>query len=85
MTRRYELIRYWIRKCEDNYGEACSRLFAINLGIPNFYLIDVRDRRLVASSTDCRYVALSYVWGDEPFFSTKTSNIESLQFVGGLV
>lgn len=84
MARRCELLRSWLTACEHDHAGDCYKLFHTVLGIPNFYLIDVRDRCLVVPSTDCRYVALSYVWGSEPFFCTTTSNIESLQLVGGL-
>ncbi|KAJ6096856.1 heterokaryon incompatibility [Penicillium sp. IBT 16267x] len=53
----------------------------------HFRLIDVRRRQIVAAPHDCRYVALSYVWGPNPNKAkemTSRATLESLQEDGGL-
>jgi hypothetical protein len=78
-------ISGWLNRCTLEHEE-CQPL---QIGaLPNgFRVIDVVERRVVTPSPDCRFVALSYVWGKTPD-PTKTmatlSTIKDLEQRGGL-
>jgi hypothetical protein len=86
-----ELPRNWLRTCEE-YHEKCKPLplrFGPVPGRPNQVLrflrvIDVHEERLVEISTECRYVGLSYVWGQTASFKLLKENLATLSEKGGL-
>lgn len=47
-------------------------------------LIDVEDMMVISATTQHRYIALSYVWGEQESFESTTTNRESLGQRGGL-
>ncbi|KAI9857101.1 MAG: hypothetical protein M1813_008592 [Trichoglossum hirsutum] len=58
------LVRTWLPTCEKLHGSACAEpdwLITERLGF--FRVIDVKLRRVICAPADCRYMALSYVWG----------------------
>jgi hypothetical protein len=57
----------WISLCDSRHP-ICRRRIDLSLSYHNgFRVIDVNSRTLCKPTADCRYVALSYVWGEEPF------------------
>lgn len=78
-------ISGWLNRCTLEHEE-CQPL---QIGaFPNgFRVIDVVERRVVTPSPDCRFITLSYVWGETPD-PTQTmatlSTIEDLEQRGGL-
>jgi hypothetical protein len=69
----FQLLNLWIRTCEDNHQQSCglasisSRHKKRRSSRPlSIILIDVIQYCLVESTTDARYLALSYVWGGVP-------------------
>ncbi|MCJ1404341.1 hypothetical protein MMC11_007566 [Xylographa trunciseda] len=64
----YNLINSWINICTTLHGPKCEGLSHIeNEGsstIP-IYLINLRTRKIAAAQPGTRYVAVSYVWGDD--------------------
>jgi hypothetical protein len=81
----WDRIRGWLSRCIFEH-EKCQPLQIGSL--PNgFRVIDAIERRVVTPSPDCRFVALSYVWGGNPD-PTKTmatlSTIKDLEQKGGL-
>ena len=82
------LIKRWIKLCEGAHGEACG-----NVGwkfghedLPEFVrMVDVTQMALVYAGRNCRYVALSYVWGGpgEDYY-TSMANAKSRNRPSGL-
>ena len=55
------LMWEWMHQCTQYHGVPCTpRQLAEKVGTR---VIDVRARCVVLAPSDCRYVALSYVWG----------------------
>ena len=61
----YEMICSWLSICEESLGP--SNLYAPKSASKSLkiYLIDVTTRSIVISNIDVRYIALSYVWGQQ--------------------
>ncbi|KAJ5765629.1 heterokaryon incompatibility [Penicillium odoratum] len=81
----WDIISDWLSSCSEEHPKCGPR----DLGVKpaHFRLIDVRRRRIVSAPYDCRYVALSYVWGlntDRSKMSTRAT-LESLRKDGGLL
>jgi hypothetical protein len=59
------LVRRWLDLCEHHHAKECHN--PIWPGSPSqpkhFLVIDVELRCIVSAPPDCRYTALSYVWG----------------------
>jgi len=60
------MIKRWIHLCESEHGDTCESIWwrAKDEGLPGFVrMVDVVQMALVPALPNCRYVALSYVWG----------------------
>ena len=68
--------------CEENHGSLCFSQILDDQG-PRL-LIDVVHHCLMESSLGCRYVALSYVWGQVSMLQALKSNLGQLQEGGTL-
>ena len=81
--------RLWLRECESRHGPECNEHgWAIAMEKPKFLrVIDVEDYciKSVTESTECRYIALSYVWGRAKMVKLLHSNMESLMRKNGLL
>ncbi len=81
--------RLWLRECESRHGPECNEHgWAIAMEKPKFLrVIDVQDYciKSVPQSTNCRYIALSYVWGRVKMVKLLYSNMESLMRKNGLL
>lgn len=77
------LLLKWIDRCQASHGSEC-----LSSTIPppshNIYLIDTEAGCLVHKSADCRYIALSYVWGQVTRAHTTKSNLAALQNPGSI-
>ena len=77
------LLRKWIDRCQTSHGNEC-----LSSTIPppshKIYLIDTEVCCLVHKSADCRYIALSYVWGQITRSHTTKSNLLALQTPGSI-
>jgi hypothetical protein len=86
-----ELPRSWLRTCEKHHVK-CKPLplhFGVSPGRMNqplrfLRLIDLHEERLVEISTQCRYVALSYMWGLTSSLKLLNENLTTLSLKGGL-
>lgn len=58
-------IQAWLACCEKSHGGECKGVPTHDAlrSVRRIRLIDVKERRIVQSTTDNRYLALSYVWG----------------------
>ena len=81
--------RLWLRECESKHGLECNEHgWAIAMEKPKFLrVVDVQDYciKSVTESTNCRYIALSYVWGRAKMVKLLYSNMESLMRKNGLL
>lgn len=63
------LLSQWIKSCRDTHGESCSHPIlppTSTLVLQSLLVIDVETMSLVEAPPKCRYVALSYCWGQVP-------------------
>lgn len=78
-------LRQWTEYCVRSHGSTCQGKAQDFSAWKSFFgVIDVNDMRLTSLPPGKRYVALSYVWGSGPVFTTKESNIKSLLSHGGI-
>ncbi|OAQ69830.1 heterokaryon incompatibility protein (HET) domain-containing protein [Pochonia chlamydosporia 170] len=70
------LVKSWLRDCDNNHRSACNhpRLGKRADAVISLILINVQDECLVSSSSDAKYFALSYVWGQVDMSKTFKSN-----------
>ncbi|ERF73912.1 hypothetical protein EPUS_05924 [Endocarpon pusillum Z07020] len=79
------LIRSWLDRCLRGHKGGCR----LSLGGPNIRslsirVIDVEARCVVKAPRRCRYLALSYVWGNAKQVLLKTTNEKAFSRPGGL-
>ncbi|CAG8974521.1 hypothetical protein HYALB_00009056 [Hymenoscyphus albidus] len=76
-----KLLLQWKRLCDSRNYKTChvvNDLTQENNFHPT-WLVDTQRMCLVPGATGISYVALSYVWGEVPFFKTTRENISQLQ------
>lgn len=76
-----DLLRSWKQICDGRNHVNCQRgpdSARLTTICPN-WLIDTWRMCLVKGIPGAPYVALSYVWGNEPFFKTNLHNVAQLQ------
>jgi hypothetical protein len=56
-------IRDWVEECETNHHIGCTMDAATQTALRELRVIDCEMRIVVRAPPDCRYTALSYVWG----------------------
>ncbi|KAI6165170.1 heterokaryon incompatibility protein-domain-containing protein [Pisolithus thermaeus] len=81
------LIRAWLHQCETKHGKGCRPSLPLSLEqtrVPTF-VIDVIQSCLVYSPSQCRYVALSYVWGAAAVYKHLRENTQDLRRTGSLL
>ena len=78
----------WLRECEQQHGTKCSEhSWSVVMPKPSFLrLVDVLDNCIVeiAEPNDCRYIALSYVWGGAQYLQLRRYNKVELMGKNGL-
>ncbi|KAH9220801.1 heterokaryon incompatibility protein-domain-containing protein [Leptodontidium sp. 2 PMI_412] len=86
-----EKLKSWLHTCEDSHGADCnSPEWLGEPSQPSFLkVIDVEKRCVVPAPPNCRYVALSYVWGDPKevksrLWLMKMTNVANSQLDNGL-
>ncbi|KAH6614061.1 heterokaryon incompatibility protein-domain-containing protein [Boeremia exigua] len=77
----------WLTTCRDGH-EGCREATGISAAEPlysnpSFRMIDVKRSCIVSAKAE-PFVALSYVWGKDPFYRALKDNIETLMQPGGL-
>ncbi|KXX77881.1 Heterokaryon incompatibility protein 6, OR allele [Madurella mycetomatis] len=86
-TIDFAVVRRWLALCGLHHGKACQKSKALKelkrshptLEITNFRCIDTEDNCLVTPPANCRYAALSYVWGVAEVFTTLRRNVKDLE------
>ncbi len=83
-------VRDWIEICRSRHGDACEKPGWLDNLEPasGLRVIDVVGKKIVSAIPGCRYLALSYVWGESTLLLKRgvalKSNIERLGEDGGL-
>ena len=81
----FELVKAWIQQCRS-WHEECRNIEWP--GAPDrtasLRVLDVERQCLTQAVENCRYVALSYVWGDAPVTRPCEHNLELLTSEGSL-
>jgi tetratricopeptide (TPR) repeat protein len=81
-----DLVKSWLNNCDHNHGSACNHPRSgkrLENEMP-LTLIDVKAECLVSSSSDAKYFALSYVWGQVDMSKTLKCNYEKRSQPGSL-
>ena len=91
----FSMVRNWISMCEDAHGYKCDISTMVGekvedpaTKIPSFRVIDVIENCITLAPENCKYVALSYVWGlidPKTILRTLKANVSDLQKPGGLL
>jgi ankyrin repeat protein len=68
----FDLIRNQIKYCQNVHSDCTEDLDPL---LARIRVLDCHTRRVIDAPDDCRYVALSYVWGDERYPSPKKDEI----------
>lgn len=79
------LIKNWLHTCETSHEHPVPGSSARYQKPIDIILVDTHENRLVKSSTDNRFLALSYVWGPISIFQMTALNRSALEKPGGLV
>ncbi|KAH7084887.1 heterokaryon incompatibility protein-domain-containing protein [Paraphoma chrysanthemicola] len=69
----YERTRNRLAYCDQHHGVACKTGSIASLKA--LRVIDCHSRKIVSAPKDCRFVALSYVWGRVPFVPKGRSTV----------
>ncbi|KAI9925169.1 hypothetical protein ASPWEDRAFT_45893 [Aspergillus wentii DTO 134E9] len=57
----FSMMRNWLHRCESTHASNCQPVWSEELSSTR--MVDVHTRTVVPYPPDCRYIALSYVWG----------------------
>ncbi|KAG2035703.1 heterokaryon incompatibility protein-domain-containing protein [Suillus americanus] len=81
-----DLVKKWIKLCQENHGDKCRNVWGMDRNLPGFVrVVDVVSMAVVPAPSGCRYVALSYVWGRSGTeYWTTMDNIAKRSMHGGL-
>lgn len=81
-TVQWGPIKSWLHDCSSNHEGCCESVTDLPA---DMLIIDVQRRRVQSVDRDCRFVALSYVWGSVPAgLSLSSSTASRLLTDGGL-
>ena len=82
------LVKRWLALCEHEHGDACASVWWRRgaAPLPRFVrMVDTASMSLVQAPLDCRYIALSYVWGAAGnSYSTTRANFDSRSLPAGI-
>lgn len=84
----YNLINSWMNICTTFHGPECEGLrHTEKEGSSSFpiYLINLKTRKIAAAQPGTRYVAVSYVWGDDASQTSSNSVVPTYDDGGRLV
>ena len=85
-----QLLRAWLHQCESEHGEVCMPSLRLPVeknreaALQPTFVVDVMQSCLVDTPSQCRYVALSYIWGTAPVFRHLLENTQDLRKTGSL-
>ncbi|KAB2573853.1 hypothetical protein DBV05_g7532 [Lasiodiplodia theobromae] len=77
------LISSWLRRCESTHEDRCAHALSSaghgHARVMPAFVIDVKKCCVVETPSDCRYVALSYVWGAAKTLKHVKANSDALR------
>ena len=77
----FGLIRSWLERCRLSHPNPDSR----KSNVKHMRVMDVENMQVIEPPANCRYAALSYVWGtDAVCLEATLTNYEGLEVEGGL-
>ena len=59
----WEVVKQWLACCDSEHTGRCGS--ATSISLPGFLVINCLTRQIVKAPENCKYAALSYVWGSE--------------------
>ncbi|KAL1617098.1 hypothetical protein SLS56_011140 [Neofusicoccum ribis] len=63
-TLSWEKVKGWLEECDSKHQHETQLEKASEIILPpGFMVLDVKNKCIVDGTPDCRYIALSYVWG----------------------
>jgi hypothetical protein len=80
----FELVKKWFQLCETSHGNECGQPGLTPREVRQIRLVDVRNGQIIDSTTNERFVALSYIWGPWQQFCLKKDNHKHLKRAHGL-
>jgi hypothetical protein len=63
-STNFDLLKHWLSLCERSHLTSCGVRDILDSPSPSLRVLDVVKGCVVTAPPDCRYLALSYVWGD---------------------
>ncbi|KAF2106202.1 heterokaryon incompatibility protein-domain-containing protein [Lophiotrema nucula] len=66
-----DLARSWSRICSRFHGSSCAKLGKASRRLGRIRVIDIERRIVISAPHECRYVALTYVWGGPQEFEAR--------------
>ena len=79
------LIRDWLSTCEQRHKDCHHSWQRTSVDELHLRVIDVHERCILVAPKNCKYVALSYMWGDRDLVvETLKSNFETFMIPQGL-
>jgi hypothetical protein len=69
-----QLIKDWLQDCETDHNDC---LLHRRIQLRNFQVIDCEQMKVVEAPPECRFIALSYVWGDSA--ASVSDNLKDIQ------
>ena len=79
------VCRKWLRDCESRHPEECTPRGSEDVqSSSGLRLVDILDNCIIPAPAECRYVALSYVWGQIETLSVRRDNFRELEVPGAL-
>lgn len=81
----FDMLKNWLRICESFHSEQCQPRITQEsaLGFPS-RVIDVRRGSVARAPLGCRYVCLSYVWGNIKQLVLNDETVSGLSREGGI-
>jgi len=95
-VRRYDphevdidTVKGWLKCCEEEHTQWCAAKITDDVAhVPGFRVIDIESGNIHEQPEGCRYLALSYVWGEahrgNDYLRLLQANHDDLRGVGGL-
>ncbi|EDU39818.1 conserved hypothetical protein [Pyrenophora tritici-repentis Pt-1C-BFP] len=81
-----DLPKLWKSACNSLHTDLCKGFpHELLSRIRPTWLVDVKRQCVISAPEDCSYVALSYVWGNQPTLKATVGNMSQLQRVGALL
>jgi hypothetical protein len=80
-----ELPKLWKHTCNTLHADLCKGFHhGVLSRIRPKWLVDVGRECVIPALENCSYIALSYVWGNQPTLKATAANMSQLQRVGAL-